>query len=187
MNNLRNINVALLDFRTKNGHFPPAVVMGPDGKTPYSWRVALLPFLDQAALYKQYRLNEPWDSEHNMKLAKVVVPVYHNPNDDKPTNSSYFAVVGKNTLFGNTEGSRFRDITDGVSNVIALVEAKRDIPWTKPEDIKYDGEKIPKFGGFHHGGFSVVLCDGSVKFISEKIDEKVLHELLQINDGQPVP
>ena len=56
------------NYHDTHGQFPPAVVVGPDSKTPHSWRVELLPFLDQDALFKEYRLNEPWDSEANKKV-----------------------------------------------------------------------------------------------------------------------
>lgn len=185
MNNMKQIMLALHNYHSLHGHFPPAVVMGPDGKTPHSWRVELLPFLDQKALYQRYRMNEPWDSEHNLKIAKTVVPVFNHPKSEKPANSSYFVVVGEGTAFGNKKGVSFKDITDGTSNTIALVEAKRDIPWTKPEDITYDGKQLPEFGGFHEGGFSVGKCDGSVRFISNPIDGEALKRQLLINDGLP--
>lgn len=186
-NNLKQILLALYNYHDVHKHFPPAVVMGPDGKTPHSWRVAILPYLDQQALYDEYHMDEPWDSKHNMKIAKTMVPVFHNPNDDGAvTNSSYFVLVGKDTAFGNKGGLGFRKVTDGTSNTIAVVEAKRDIPWTKPEDIPYDGKKIPKLGGFHQGGFNVGLCDGSVRFISDSIDPKMLQNLLLINDGNVI-
>ncbi|MCA9015791.1 MAG: DUF1559 domain-containing protein, partial [Planctomycetaceae bacterium] len=68
LNNIKQIVLALYGYHDKYKHFPPAVLIGPDGKTPYSWRVALLPFLEQQALYDEYDRNEPWDSEHNKKV-----------------------------------------------------------------------------------------------------------------------
>lgn len=213
MNNLKQIMLALHNYHDAHKHFPPAVVMGPDGKTPHSWRVELLPYLDHKALYEEYKMDEPWDSENNKKVLAKMPSVFRSPDDDgPPNNTSYFAVVGKNTAFGKISagaaagafggeglaggfgavgsskgGVRIRDITDGTSNTVAVVEAKRDIPWTKPEDIKYDGKQLPKFGGFHQGGYYVGLCDGSVRFLSEKINPKTLKNLLQINDGNPLP
>gem|GEM_PF-1993463 len=186
MNNLKQILLALHFYHEKHNHFPPPVVMGPDGKTPHSWRVEILPFLDQQPLYDSYRMDEPWDSEHNLKIAQKQVSVFHDPSDNKPANASYFAVVGKNTVFGNKTGIDFRKITDGLSNTIAIVEAKRDIPWTKPEDIQFDGKQVPKFGGFFSGGFNAALSDGSVRFFPKDLDQKTLKNLLIINDGNQV-
>ncbi|QDU11016.1 DUF1559 domain-containing protein [Gimesia aquarii] len=259
MNNLKQIMLGLHNYYAIHKHFPPAVVIGPDGKTPHSWRVAILPYLGQKALYDEYQKNQPWDSEQNLKVLAKMPDVYRSPAEDgNANNTAYFAVVGKNTAFGksskvagfgaaggdgaaggfgafggkggaggkagagggaggvggkggagggaggpgglfggagrggrqrgvnNKSGVRFYDITDGTSNTIAIVEAKRDIPWTKPEDIKFDGKKIPNFGGFYQGGFIAGFCDGSVRFLSENIDQKTLRNLLTINDGNPV-
>ena len=177
--------LALHNYHQVHKHFPPAVVLGPDGKTPHSWRVELLPFLDQQALYDSYKMNEPWDSEHNKKIAETLVPVYHNPNSENQKNASYFVVVGKDTPFGTKEGVSFAEMTDGTSNIIAIVEADRDTPWTKPEDISFDGKKLPDFGGYHDGGYHTGYCDGSVHFISSRIDPETLKSLLIFNDGKP--
>lgn len=185
--NLKKILLALHNYHNVYSHFPPALVLGPDGKTPHSWRVELLPYLGQAELYNSYRMNEPWDSANNKKVLSKMPAVFRNSKDKGTTNnSSYFAVVGKNTLFGNKAGLNMRDVTDGTINTIAVVEAKRDIPWTKPEDIQYDGKKLPKFGGFFQGGYHVGLGDGSVRFITEKLDQNALKHLLIINDGNEV-
>jgi len=184
-NNIKLIMLALHNYHQVHKHFPPAVVLGPDGKTPHSWRVELLPFLDQQTLYDSYKMNEPWDSEHNKKIAETLVPVYHNPNSENPKNASYFVVVGKDTPFGTKEGVSFAEMTDGTSNIIAIVEADRDTPWTKPEDISFDGKKLPDFGGYHDGGYHTGYCDGSVHFISSRIDPETLKSLLIFNDGKP--
>lgn len=190
MNNLKQIALAMHNYHDAYGRFPAPVMVSQHGKK-YSWRVALLPFLDQAPLYEQYRMDEDWDSEANKKVLAQIPPTYRSPNDKAgSTNASYFAMVGKNTGFGNTEGegTRIRDFIDGTSNTLLVVGAKREIPWTKPVDIEIDltKEKLPKFGGWHQGGFQAALCDGSVRFISESIDQDVLKNLIQRNDGNVV-
>ncbi len=79
MNDLKQIGLAMHNYHDVNKHFPAPVIMGPDGKTPHSWRVAILPYLDQQELYKQYNLNEPWDSPHNKKLLKKSPPSIGTP------------------------------------------------------------------------------------------------------------
>jgi hypothetical protein len=169
--------------------FPPAVLYGPDGKTPYSWRVALLPFLDQANLYQQYKFNEPWDSENNRKILAQMPPVFRDPNEPETLmHASYFVLTGPDTVFSGKEGTEIRQITDGLSNTFMVVEAQRDIPWTKPEDIPYAADKpLPKFGGHYPDGFLALLCDGSVRFVSGKVNEKTTRLLITKGDGEPIP
>jgi len=185
-NNLKQLALAFHNYHDVHKRFPPAVVIGPDGKTPHSWRVEVLPFLEQKALYDQYRMLEPWDSPHNKKLLEKMPALFRNPNADPiSTNSSYFALTSNGTVFSIEEGTRMRDIRDGTSNTILLVEAKREIPWTKPEDIPYDpNKKIPQLGGFEENIFLTAFCDGSVRTIVQSVNEKTLRALITIADGQ---
>ncbi|HUG19620.1 MAG TPA: DUF1559 domain-containing protein, partial [Planctomycetaceae bacterium] len=189
MNNMKQIGLAMHNYHEVHGHLPPAVVIGPDGKTPHSWRVAILPFIEGAELYQAYRQDEPWDSEHNKKLLEQIPGVYRDPLDDGfSTNTSYFVFVGKGTAFESKTGNRFGDFTDGLSNTLMAVETKKDIPWTKPDDLSFDPDKdVEELGGFYEGGFIALICDGSVRFIPESLDEKILKLLIQRNDGQTIP
>ena len=70
---------------------------------------------------------------------------------------------------------------------VALVEAKRDIPWTKPEDISYQTDKpLPTLGGWFPGGWLARMADGSVQFVSFDNDEEDIRNLFTINDGKSV-
>ncbi|HUG92824.1 MAG TPA: DUF1559 domain-containing protein [Planctomycetaceae bacterium] len=194
MNNLKQIALAFHNYHDVYGRFPPAVLYGEDGKTPHSWRVAILPFIEQARLYEQYRFNEPWDSEHNRTILAQIPDVYRHPDEPSDgTNASYFALVGEKTVFTgakaprNEAGTRVSQITDGTSNTLLVVEAKRQIPWTKPEDIPFDpGNELPKLGGYTEGGFNAALCDGSVRFLSNAIQETVLRALITRGGGEPI-
>lgn len=186
-NNLKQIALAMHNFQDTHQHFPAAAVIGPDGKTPHSWRVAILPFIEQADLHKQYKFDEPWDSEHNLKLLEKIPPIYRAPGDDKSTNSAYYVLTGKETMFFDKKGTSFAHITDGTSNTIMTVEAKRNIPWTKPEDIPFDSSKpLPEFGGFFEDGFNAGLADGSVRFLMQNIDPQVLKALITRGAGENV-
>jgi prepilin-type processing-associated H-X9-DG protein len=200
MNNLKQIGLAMHNYHDVYKHFPSAVVYGignkdkdkKGGRVGHSWRVELLPFLEAAPLYTQYIFNEPWDSENNKKILAQMPAVFRDPNDDsKSTNSSYYALVGEGTVFspkdGFKDGVRLRDITDGSSNTLAVVEAKRSIPWTKPEDIPFDPKKeLPNLGGWNKGGYNALFCDGHVRFIADAIDKTMLKWLILRNDGHAV-
>jgi len=163
-------------------------VIGKDGKTPHSWRVAILPYVEGQAVYNQYKFDEPWDSESNKKLIGQMPATLRDPGaDPKSEFSSYFALTGESTVFGPKEGAKIQEILDGTSNTILIVEAKRDIPWTKPEDIAYDPAKpLPKLGGLRPNGYNTAFADGSVRFISQTIDEMTLRALITRAGGEPV-
>jgi beta-lactamase regulating signal transducer with metallopeptidase domain len=203
MNNLKQIMLAMHSWAdVHGGRFPPPVIYGKDGKgkVPHSWRVEILPYLEQAALYEAYNFDEPWDSETNKKVLAQIPPFFRHPLDDaRSTSAAYFvlatepllaenAEVQLPTAFSRREGVPFAEIVDGTSYTLAVVEAKRDIPWTRPDDILFDPEKDPpSLGGYTKEGFNAALCDGSVRFISSKIDPKILKFLITPQDGTPLP
>jgi beta-lactamase regulating signal transducer with metallopeptidase domain len=213
VNNMRQILLAMHNWADAQGggRFPPPVIMGKDGKgtVPHSWRVELLPYLEQAQLYEAYHFDQPWDSEANKLVLAKMPAVFRHPQDDpKSTNSSYFVLTpekllsekpapgggafapegGFPTAFSAKDGMPFSQVLDGLSNTIAVVEAKSDISWTKPEDLPFDSAReLPKMGGYEKGGFSIGLCDGAVKFVDHKIDSKLLKLLIMPQDGTPVP
>ena len=187
-NNLKMIGLAMLNYEAAQRHFPPAVLYGPDGKTPYSWRVAVLPFLDRDDLYREYHFDEPWDGPNNRKLIEKMPEVFRCPSEPaESTNASYFVLAGPGTMFDGKEGTKVKQIVDGMANTLLIVEAKRDIPWTKPEDIPYDpAAPLPKLGGYFERGFNVVIADGSVRLLPSTIREKTLRLLITKADRQPV-
>ncbi len=187
-NNLKMLALAMHNYHDTQKHFPAAVVMGPDGKTPHSWRVELLPYLEQKVLYDQYRMDEPWDSPANKKILEQIPDVFRSPYDDpNSTNSGYYVLNGPGTIFEGTKGIGIADIKDGTSNTLLVVESKQNIPWTKPEDIPFDPNKpLPKIGGFVKGQFLAVLADGFARpFETEKVKDQLKWLILR-NDGHPI-
>jgi hypothetical protein len=188
MNNLKQLALAMYNYHDVHGHFPPAAIKGPNGHS-HSWRVAVLPYVEQDALYNEYRLTEPWDSEHNKKLLARMPQVFRSPAEPAgTTTSSYYVLVGATTMFPPTgEGVKLSEITDGTSNTVMLVEAKRDVPWTRPDDILYSPDQpLPELGGFHNGIISAAFADGSAQTIKQQTDETVLRRMIEKADGQPV-
>ena len=194
INNMRHIAIAMHNFESTYGRLPSPVMLGPDGKTPHSWRVALLPFLEGGSVYEKYRLDEPWDSPHNRELLNEMPAVFRSPVDKKDSvNTSYFAMVGKDSFLGDEKpknkenGRRFRDIRDGTSKTIAFVEANRPTPWTKPEDIRIEPGVQKRLGGWHANGlFIAARGDASVRAVANTIDEKVMQALLSANGAEPI-
>ena len=191
MNNMKQLMLALLIYHDAKRSFPAHASYDADGKPLLSWRVHILPYLDEKPLYDQFKLDEPWDSPHNKQLITRMPEVFRNPNlvaDDGKTN--YLAVVGKECVFdGTAEGMRLAKITDGLSKTIVLVEADADqaVIWTKPDDLAYDANNpAAGLGHLRPGGWNAAFADGSVQLISNDIDREMLSALFTRNDREVV-
>jgi hypothetical protein len=189
MNHLRQFGVALHNYHDVHKTFPPAASHGKDGKPLLSWRVQILPYLGEEKLYSEFRLNEPWDSEHNKKLIPRMPKVFHSPHSlTGPGQTVYLAPVGKDTMFSDDKGTRVADVTHGLANTIFVVEAddRHAVPWTKPQDLNYD-PKQPTAGlnTFGSTGYLVLMADGSTRFLPAAIKADILRALFTRSD--PVP
>jgi len=182
-NNLKLLALAMLGYHEANGTFPPWAIYSKDGKRPLlSWRVAVLPYLEQGELYKQFKLDEPWDSEHNRRLVAKMPKVFADqdaPPSSEPGQTHYQVFVGGGAGFRfDPRGIRVVDVTDGTSNTILVATATDAVPWTKPEDLTYSARKpLPKLG---LGGkpANVALYDGSVRVLSPKLSERTLRSAI---------
>lgn len=189
-NNLKQIGLAMHNFHDVHNRFPAASTKDGDGKPLLSWRVQLLPFLEEAPLFQEFHMDEPWDSPHNKalipRMPKSLLAPGSKAGEGK---TNYIGLRHKNGIFHSEDGTRLRDITDGTSNTIMAVEADDDhaVIWTKPDDLEFD-EKKPHtgLGGLRTAGFLTVFCDGAVQFIPSTIDAQTLVRLVLRNDGQPV-
>src|SRR5262249_24805669 len=189
VNNLKQLGLAMHNYHDTYGHSPPAAIYSKDGKPLLSWRVALLPYLDQEDLYKQFKLDEPWDSAHNKKLLTKMPDVFAPPKGrTKEKHATFYQVfTGEGTVFEGKDGIRLTDITDGTSNTILIVEAGEAVQWTKPVDLPYNEKKsLPKLGGAFEAGFHFCLADGSVHFRKKKFDEKIMRALITRAGGEVV-
>ena len=180
----------LLDFHNYHdayGHFPAQANYDNNGKPLLSWRVHILPFIDQQALYSRFKLNEPWDSPHNRKLIRLMPRTYANPNLPASSVTNYLAVIGPDSVFSKT-GIRIQRIADGTSNTAMMVEvnADRAVPWTKPVDHEFN-EKAPKagLGALRPGVFLTAFADGSVRGVRISVDPNILRALVT-KSGQEV-
>jgi hypothetical protein len=198
---LRQIGLALRDYQEQHGTFPPAVVRGKGGQPLYSWRVLILPYLDEMHVYKRFHLDEPWDSPHNQSLLKPT-PRCYMPGlgfEDTPGLTRHQVFIGPGTAF-EREGLTLADFPDGLEKTILVAEAAEPVPWSQPEDLAYDpAQPLPRLGGLHkkrvhflcydlwgNPGFVVCFADGSPRFIRSSTDEKTIRSLITRNGGEPV-
>ena len=194
VNNLKQIMLALLNYHDSRRSFPAQANYDADGKPLLSWRVHILPYLEQQALYAKFHLDEPWDSEHNKQLIPLMPEVYLDPSsplDASQGLTHYLGVAGDGYAFATSgKGNGLRQFRDGTSNTIAVVQVNDEqaVPWTKPADYTPpEGNPLADWGrDLHPGGFHVAFSDGSVQYISNFIDPDLFRSLLTIAGGEVV-
>jgi len=199
-NNLKQIGLAMHCYHDANKCFPPAFIPDENGKPKHSWRVLLLPYMEEQALYAQYRFDEPWDSPNNKALAARMPSVYRCPSDSDMTagKTSYAMLVGPHAISDGPTPRRLSDIRDGSSNTIMIAEAaSADINWLEPRDLDTAdmfGARGPAEGLFgyteinscHPNGANALFADGSVHYLSTSMDSKTLEAMTTIDGGEAV-
>ncbi|MGZ0169354.1 MAG: DUF1559 domain-containing protein [Planctomycetales bacterium] len=212
-NNLKQLALSLHNYHDVYKSIPagthPNEKLKPEKRL--SWLASVLPFVDQAPLFMKIDFEEPWDDEANELAANTRIPVFMNPgwpvNADGPGETHYVGIAGlgkdapmlpanhkRAGMFGVNRKTRFRDITDGLSNTMMTSEASGKLgPWIaggestirpltkKPYINGPDG-----IGGPFTGGVQIGLGDGTVRFVSENIDPTVFERLSTMADGQVV-
>ncbi len=188
---LKQLALAMHNYHDVNKHFPPAAIRDAQGRPLLSWRVMLLPYLDQNELYQQFHLDEPWDSAHNKpliaKMPDIYAPSSGQLRDQGKT--TYLVPVGNQTIFGPKEGVAIQDITDGTSNTILIVDADADqaVIWTKPDDLNVDAGDAKKIlFGTRTRPISCAFADGSAQVLGPQVDSAQLRAMLTRNGGEPI-
>ncbi|HEV3262858.1 MAG TPA: DUF1559 domain-containing protein [Gemmataceae bacterium] len=199
INNLKSIGLAMQAYQGEHGRLPPAAVRDPEGRPLLSWRVLLLPYLEDKELYKQFRLDEAWDSPHNKALLDRMPGIYRalpgNPSGE-PNTTFYQVFVGKGTAFAGEELALKRiNAADGCANTVLVVEAAESVPWTKPADLHYATDQpLPPLGDLYRnehyvnprGRFLALFADGSVRCFFHDTPERLLRPLITWNGGEEV-
>ena len=201
-NNLKQIGLALHNFHDANNAFPALYTVDEDGKPLHSWRVLILPYLEQQALFDQIRLDEPWDSPHNRQFHNTFLSVYQCQSGHKIQNiqegkNCCYAVIGGEGFVpakqaGDKKGIPLTSITDGLSSTLAVVEVKESFCWMDPtadltmQDLKEGITQHGRIGSFHTGGCNMVFFDGSCRFISETITPQLLSGIGTIAGGENI-
>jgi hypothetical protein len=180
MNNLKQIGLAFHNYHDQNGSLPAHASFDRQGKPLLSWRVHLLPYLGQEGLYKEFKLDEAWDSPHNRKLIAKMPKVYASTSDQKLAaegRTAYVVATGPMTPFADGKGMAFTKVTDGLANTILVLDADDEhaVIWTKPEDLRVD-LKTPLRGlrKIEERGYLVLMMDGSVHYLPADIDPKAM-------------
>lgn len=197
-NNLRQIGSALLQYHADMGCFPPAYLADGSGQPLHSWRVLILPYLDRKDLYDSYDFNEPWNGPKNILLAPLVPPVYACPSDPATIDgyTSYVAAVGPHRVFPGAQPRKESEITDGVSNTIAVIEhSDSKINWLEPRD---GPPGAPAGSGAavasgnapasnHPKQSHALFIDGSVHSLPDHLERHQLDALMTVDGGEMVP
>ena len=183
VDNLKAINRAMIQYKKDHGYYPLSKIKIP-GSPEYSWRVALLPYLgDHAkAIYERYNFDEEWNSESNQELLAEMPEAYRHPMlDSESLNASYYYVVGKGALNDPTVNKPQQ--TSRARYTLLVVEAKRETPWTCPEDIPFKQNEIEKLGGFFKEGVAFITAsenrDESPLILSREVLKTVGKYLVQ--------
>lgn len=189
LDKFKTIGIALLNYHFVNKSFPPPAILSPKGNLLLSWRVAILPYLDQVGLYKEFDLTQPWDSKHNLSLVAKMPDVFKFPLSKAPAGSTVFLTPrGAETAFPGPNGLAIRSIIDGTSLTIAVVEANDEmaLPWTKPGDLPFNpADPAQGLGGHFPGVILTSFCDGSARALPNSIPDNALRAYFT-RDGREI-
>jgi len=193
MNNLKQIGLAMHNYHSIYNTFPSAYSTNKDGKPLLSWRVHILPFIEQQTLYNEFHQDEPWDSPHNKALISRMPTTYACPSGSqalaKEGKTTYLTPRGPATIFPGATAVKIQEVTDGTSNTLFDVDANdaAAVIWTKPDDWEVAPElKTQSLFGHHPGGTNGGFADGSVRFFKETTAPKVWQALTTRNGGEVI-
>jgi hypothetical protein len=209
-NRLKQLALAIHNNHTEYRQMPSQCLSAANGKPGLSWRVQLLPFVEQIGIYTRFDLHQAWDGPANRPLADVQFDLYRCPaeTNQRHTETSYVAIAGDDTCWPAGGPIRFNDIADGTSNALLFGETHDSgILWPEPRDLQYDqldwrlqgspgkslssshGPVIEYFDGSRklksRTSVNVALADGSVLHLSRDVDPEVLRQLANRHDGGP--
>jgi len=199
-NNMKQIGLAVHNYESTYGRLPAQANADPEGRPLLSWRVHLLPYLEEQALYEEFRFDEPWDSEHNRQLIERMPAIYARPGNDPTTGQTpYLGNATENGLFAPGEpqqdpkmpprGIGFQNILDGTSNTVMLVEVndQSQVIWTRPDDFDdVDMDPLARLIGAREDGILFGFGDGSVRLAPLSIDALLLKRLFDRQDGEVI-
>jgi hypothetical protein len=190
-NNLKMIGLAMHNYEATYGSFPPAYTVDAQGKPLLSWRVLILPYINEQGVYGQFHLDEPWDSPHNLGLSSLMPATYGCPSEPSilSDRTSYAAISGPGTIFPPDHAVSVREITDGTAMTAMVGEVRGgSIVWTKPDDVPFTGQfkGLGDFMSWHPGGWNMLMGDGTVRFLSDTTNPATCRGLMTISGSETI-
>ncbi|MBX9628717.1 MAG: DUF1559 domain-containing protein [Gemmataceae bacterium] len=184
MNNQKQIMLGVFNHDAANGNLPAA-----DG--PVSWRVYLLPYIEQGSLHQQFDTRQPWDSPRNRPLANTRVKTYASPLDPAGTTDTRYRVfVGPGALFEpGKPPPRMDRVPDGMANTVFAVDAAEAVPWPQPRELPFTPNgPLPAVGHPNRDVAIVAMLDGSVRVVKkDRLTPDFLRALVTPAGGEAVP
>lgn len=165
----------------------------------HSWRVLILPFLDDPkaqSIYDRYDFSQPWDAPANLALAKEIPKPYvctvGTDDNRDPSVAHCAAVTGPDCRFFATDTPRLDEVTDGAYCTIMVAETNTLItPWTAPVDVdgryishRFDGSGKNGISSHHPRGANFLFVDGSIHFLDDRVPQHVVTQLLTPAGGE---
>jgi type II secretory pathway pseudopilin PulG len=190
-NNLKQIALALYNYEEAYGTLPPACTVDANGQPLHSWRTLILPYLDQKPLYETIDLSKPWNDPANAEAFSTHLSAYVCPSTDIPDcHTTYLALVGPECAFQPAQPRQFRDMTDGTSNIILVIDvaAADAVHWMDPTDSanQFFLNPVATTELSHTGGFQALLGDGTVRFLPEILPPETRQALSTIVGGEEI-
>jgi hypothetical protein len=183
--------VAVATYHDQHGRYPPAFHVEGPGRPAHSWRVALLPYLEGRELYGQYDRSQSWDAAANQALLSRMPAHYAFHGDYYPglTVTNYLAVVGAETVWPGQTSLCAKDVTDGLSTTILVVENRgAEVQWLEPRDLSFAGMSFalnsPDGVSSKYLDPAVAMLDGSIRRLEKDLSAQTLRALLTANGGE---
>ncbi|WP_158222713.1 DUF1559 domain-containing protein [Rhodopirellula sp. MGV] len=190
-NEMKQIGLAIHNYHSAYRKLPFNTINDASGEPLLSWRVAILPFLEEMELYQQFRLDERWDSPHNQRLLEQMPAVFANARMGlAPGETVFLAPAGEGMMAETGKELRFRDVLDGLSNTLMVVEANQNesVPWTKPSDLTFDSPDLKSslpIRSPDRGSWGL-FGDGAVIQIDPSLSAEMLRAMLTRAGGETV-
>jgi hypothetical protein len=194
--NLKQIGLALHLYHDEHARLPAGGTFDRLGRPLLSWQTSILPYIDEAALFGRIHLDRPWDAPENAAALSTIVQAYQIPvmgpevrSDASGRGLSHYA--GNARVLGGGPGLPLSAFDDGTSTTFIAGEVNASFrPWGDPvnwRDAALGINRSPEgFGSLWSGGMHLLLADGSVRFVSENIDQQVLDALATPDGGETV-